>query len=241
MKRIIAVVLAALAAAVAAGAQDVAPQIPQAPEAWGTRYSSVTVVNAWSFTGPMRDPGNGFRRCNPTTEVCRAAVDLTGGVLAWSLGIETCDASPTTESVARLWACAEAPGTCTVVGEVHTGIADTPGCGQFWENLPYPYLSVRNWHYTYLVDVFGSDGAANVPTDFRAVRLATVRQLGPAPAIPTFSDVPVTHPFFRHIELLAESLITGGCGNGRFCPDQPVTRGQMAVFLAEALALNLLE
>lgn len=119
--------------------------------------------------------------------------------------------------------------------------AAAPGCGQVWENLPYPYLSVRNWRYTYLVDVFGADATGRVPADVRAVRLASVRQLGPAPATATFSDVPTNHPYFRHIELLAESLITGGCGNGLFCPDRPLTRGEMAVFLAEALGMNFLE
>jgi hypothetical protein len=50
--------------------------------------------------------------------------------------------------------------------------------------------------------------------------------------------VPTSHPFFQYIEALAGSGITGGCGNGNYCPDNPVTRGQMAVFLAKALGLN---
>jgi hypothetical protein len=32
--------------------------------------------------------------------------------------------------------------------------------------------------------------------------------------------------------------VTGGCGNGNYCPDAPLTRGQMAVFLAKALGLH---
>jgi hypothetical protein len=50
--------------------------------------------------------------------------------------------------------------------------------------------------------------------------------------------VPTNHPFFQFIEALAASRITSGCGGGNFCPDAPVTRGQMAVFLARALGLN---
>jgi hypothetical protein len=42
-------------------------------------------------------------------------------------------------------------------------------------------------------------------------------------------------PFFQFIEALYASGITGGCGAGNYCPDNPVTRGQMAVFLAKAL------
>jgi S-layer homology domain len=64
------------------------------------------------------------------------------------------------------------------------------------------------------------------------------RQVAPAPATATFLDVPTSHPFFQFIEALAASGITGGCGGGNFCPDNPVTRGQMATFLAKALGLG---
>jgi hypothetical protein len=50
--------------------------------------------------------------------------------------------------------------------------------------------------------------------------------------------VPTNHPFFQFVEALAASGITAGCGNGNFCPDAPLTRGQMAVFLSKALGLH---
>jgi hypothetical protein len=40
------------------------------------------------------------------------------------------------------------------------------------------------------------------------------------------------------IEQAAAEATTVGCGNGNFCPDAPLTRGQMAVFLARALGLS---
>jgi hypothetical protein len=43
---------------------------------------------------------------------------------------------------------------------------------------------------------------------------------------------------FQYIEALAASGITGGCGGGNFCPDSPVTRRQMAIFVAKALGLS---
>ena len=49
-----------------------------------------------------------------------------------------------------------------------------------------------------------------------------------------FTDVPVGHPFCRFIEHLASDGITSGCGGGKYCPDAPVTRAQMAVFLVAA-------
>jgi S-layer homology domain len=71
-----------------------------------------------------------------------------------------------------------------------------------------------------------------------AARLLYRRQVSPAPAVATFSDVPTSHPFFQFIEALSVSGITAGCGTGIYCPDAPLTRGQMAVFLAKALGLH---
>jgi IPT/TIG domain/S-layer homology domain len=50
-----------------------------------------------------------------------------------------------------------------------------------------------------------------------------------------FPDVPCANPFSPWIEALFEAGITGGCGNGNYCPNNPVTRQQMAVFLLKAL------
>lgn len=58
----------------------------------------------------------------------------------------------------------------------------------------------------------------------------------PFPAQPYFEDVPADHPQFRFIQKMREVGITGGCSTtpARFCPEAPVTRGQMAVFLVRA-------
>ena len=45
------------------------------------------------------------------------------------------------------------------------------------------------------------------------------------------------HFFEPEITWLVEAGITTGCGSNRFCPDSPVTRGQMAAFLNRALDL----
>jgi hypothetical protein len=52
-----------------------------------------------------------------------------------------------------------------------------------------------------------------------------------------FADVPCPGPFADWIEQLAAEQITGGCGNGDFCPGKPSTRGQIAVFLTKAFHL----
>jgi len=53
-------------------------------------------------------------------------------------------------------------------------------------------------------------------------------------AASTFLDVPPSHPFFGYVEILAANGVTGGCQPSYYCPDNPVTRAQMAVFLLKA-------
>jgi hypothetical protein len=54
-----------------------------------------------------------------------------------------------------------------------------------------------------------------------------------------FSDVACPSLFANWIERLAAEGITGGCGAGIYCPAEPNTRGQMAVFLVKTFGLNL--
>ncbi|HWZ86148.1 MAG TPA: S-layer homology domain-containing protein, partial [Thermoanaerobaculia bacterium] len=54
----------------------------------------------------------------------------------------------------------------------------------------------------------------------------------PPSCVGTFTDVPCSSPYAPWIEELAAEGITGGCGDGStYCPLDPVTRQQMAVFL----------
>ncbi len=56
----------------------------------------------------------------------------------------------------------------------------------------------------------------------------------PSPAGTVFTDVPVDHWAVAFIEALAAEGITSGCGPGIYCPDDPITRAEMAVFLLVA-------
>jgi hypothetical protein len=59
----------------------------------------------------------------------------------------------------------------------------------------------------------------------------------PPAASGLFNDVPADHWAAPWIEQLVAEGLTGGCGNNNFCPNQPVTRAQMAVFLVAAFNL----
>jgi len=52
-----------------------------------------------------------------------------------------------------------------------------------------------------------------------------------------FTDVPITHWAAPWIKQLAGEGITGGCGGGNYCPNNRVTRAQMAVFLVKTFNL----
>lgn len=53
-----------------------------------------------------------------------------------------------------------------------------------------------------------------------------------------FRDVGRANAHRRNIAAIAAAGITVGCGEGVYCPDQPVTRAQMATFLVRALDLG---
>jgi hypothetical protein len=53
-----------------------------------------------------------------------------------------------------------------------------------------------------------------------------------------FPDVACPGQFADWIEQLAEEQITGGCGGGNYCPSNPNTRGQMAVFITKTFGLQ---
>ena len=59
----------------------------------------------------------------------------------------------------------------------------------------------------------------------------------PPPAVGVFDDVPVGHWAAPWIEALAAEAITAGCSDTEYCPDNPVTRAQMAVFLVKTFRL----
>jgi hypothetical protein len=52
-----------------------------------------------------------------------------------------------------------------------------------------------------------------------------------------FTDVPPSYWAAAWIKQLAAEGITGGCGSGTYCPEAPVTRAQMAVFLVRTFGL----
>lgn len=129
------------------------------------------------------------------------------------------------------------PPTTTLIGSI-----DSVGsAGPTYDATPLNGYPVNNRDCGYSARVIFIPGNVSCHSDqiqFRKLAVLWDRRVSPAPASATFGDVPPGHAFFPFIEALAKSGITGGCGGGNFCPDSPLTRGQMAVFLAKGLGMG---
>jgi plastocyanin len=161
----------------------------------------------------------------------RAGIQIPAGSKIAGLEITGCDDDAAADMQAGLVECPDPTGACTTIAQAAT--TGQPGCG-FFSTAVADGPNVNNLANNYaLVIRLG----ANDSLRFRNVRVFFTRVLSAAPLTATFGDVPTTHLFFRSIEALAAAGITTGCGNGNYCPDDPVTRGSMARFLARALGL----
>ncbi len=68
--------------------------------------------------------------------------------------------------------------------------------------------------------------------------VAAIERLNPAnPVLLPFSDITADHTHATAIAGLVAGVVTSGYPDGTFRPDEPVTRAQMATFLATALEL----
>jgi len=81
---------------------------------------------------------------------------------------------------------------------------------------------------------------ATVTRDQMAVFLLRAKHgsgYSPPAAAGVFGDVPVGYWAASWIEQLAAEGITAGCGGNNYCPESPVNRDQMAVFLVRTFSL----
>jgi hypothetical protein len=222
--------------AVAGGIEPAAPQ----GEDWGTTSNVVETYEASDFeiaTGAYGGlDANAARFCG-TGSPCSwfAGVRLPTGAQVIAIELDACDADAINQVTFALFRNLKGGGITTNLNGGIPGTGATPGCNVFTSSLAAPE-TVNNLNNNYHLSV--ASGPSNL-TRFKAVRVIYRLQVSGAPAVATFpNDVPTTHPFFRFVEALARAGITSGCGPESFCPNDPVTRGQMAVFLTTALGLH---
>jgi hypothetical protein len=229
--------------ALAALAASALPAQERAPS-WGTTDRSILTIYAHDFRPVVSTTAYDDQFASLYTPTA-GAVQFVAGVLLPSgakvemLELEGCDDTASGQMTFFLQALIVPEGAIGTLLSSSTGVAATNGCFFYFdENTSLP--GINNFLNTYRVVVILS-GPGGSALRFRAVRLFYRLQVSPLAGGPAvFNDVPVGHPFRRFIEALADAGITGGCNTSPplFCPDDPITRGQMAVFLAAALGLH---
>jgi hypothetical protein len=213
------------------------------PAAFGTTEYSVTSVFAGSFNSidtsqTILTNGNSYRFFSSSSapQFLLGSVSIPEGVVIDYIGINNCDPggghynlalydNTTGANSTQIWQLTTNNNSCEIDYNSSHGA------------LGYEYP--MNAGHDLQIWIYSSAGT---PTDgsvgVQSVEVWWRRQVSPAPATSDFGDVPTSSPQFQFIEALYHSGITAGCGGGNYCPDNPVTRGQMAVFLAKALGLN---
>jgi hypothetical protein len=229
----------ALGAPAGAPAQDGTTE----PRTYGPTATIAHVFNAFAFQ-PLAGVdaplfGVAFAGARFCTSACASAASLSlpAGARVTAIELEACDTTAAGRVRAALerYSTPEAAAEGLALAETGPDNSSTPGCGLFSGPLVPPH-TIDNIANNYAVRVIIN--GTNSQTRFHAVRVFYQLQVSVAPATATFGDVPTSHPFFQFVEALVASGITVGCGGGNYCPDAPLTRGQMAVFLGKALGLH---
>jgi hypothetical protein len=213
---------------------------PATPD-WGLAATEILNVHSYDFlantsTDVIHDDGNGYRYFGaPGVPYMGAPVQLPAGAHVTSLGLSHCSANAG-DLVVALYdngiGGSGGGGGTLVAGP----LVSNAGCGVLGISADYLH-QYEYGHPLYLVVWFAGNNF-DATTKFNDVLIAWQREVSPAPAQASFGDVPPSDFGYQYVEALAASGITGGCGSGNYCPDQPVTRRQMAIFIAKALGLN---
>jgi len=184
----------------------------------GDGCSSLCVTEAGSFspqalsvdsTATVSSDGNGVLEPNETVYVApswknikTSTLPLRGFVSGWKSAVSATYSVPDGE--ARYGPLAGgATGTCT------------PGSGTC-HKVAIGFVSRPQTH----IDVPLVEALSNGDVSTWQVHVGS-----------SFPDVPKTLGQYRFVETLLHKGITAGCAGGNYCPGDPVTRQQMAVFL----------
>ncbi len=171
-----------------------------------------------------------------------APVSMPSGALVIGLELAGCDLFTGDNMQVALGRVEEPNGLFENMAEVFTdGTASSPGDGcNFWLDASVVTPTIDNFTYSYYVLVaFGILTPPYTPDlKLRAVRLYWKRQVQPSDGTPAFGDVPIGNAYRQYVEAAAALGILSPCAPGFFCPDNPVTRAQLALALAKALGLD---
>jgi len=231
----------AVASAQEGAVPQTAPRRAARPRAYGVKDYTVTTVSAIGFY-PESNAGTGsayytsgskgrYGDTNVTTQFW-APIDLPAGIEIDFIGLNSDTDVPNAF-------------TAQILGRYSNGVLSAPiatvtSTAHGWDTDINATAANVLWSGqeggTLILNV--TQSAYANPEYFGFVEIWWKRLVSYPPVTPTFADVPTGDFGFQYVEALVSSGITGGCGGGNYCPDNPVTRRQMAIFLAKALGLH---
>jgi hypothetical protein len=210
-----------------------------APDGYGTTGTTVVKIHATAFRSQSSgdkldaywDTGITYRSAGNVSYMLHAPVQLPAGALVTQVGFDGQDWDPTLNiNWGIYWVSASSADT---TGYIAWYTSSQSG-GSFNASATIePHTVDPGKYYFAMVELpkLGQDLA------IKGMRITYKLQVSPAPAVASFGDVPTGHWAFRYVEALAASGVTSGCAPGLFCPNNPITRAEMAVFLSDALGL----
>ncbi len=179
----------------------------------GGRFLPSATVRKPTWVAPINTSGHAVVRTLTVTATCKWRYPwVSASVSVTIVGQSSATATAFDDIADGFWA-AESITACREAGII-TGYTD----GSYHPDLPVQ----RDQMAVYIARALAG-GDDLVPN-------------GPAQA--SFSDVPVDHWAYKHVEYLVDLGIAGGLPDGGYHPNEAVNRAQMAAFIARAVALE---
>ena len=215
---------------------------PVPPPEYGTSSASVATLGAFDFDAvdsatPYTDDGNVHRYFNAAggRKVWIGTFHIPSGTTITGFGFSYCDSN---SASMQDYTIAIYDFDSTGAANFITSFGPTTNntCSTAFSPAVSYNLDANQNHFITMI-VFQPeviDGTVKMV----GASLSYKRRISTPPATATFGDVSNASPIYKFVEALAAAGITGGCGNGNYCPNDPVTRGQMAVFISTALGLH---
>ncbi|MBZ5538229.1 MAG: S-layer homology domain-containing protein [Acidobacteriia bacterium] len=238
-------------------AQAISPTRPDPPQTYGGLQVSYYMVPAMAFfPSSTTQPNNstystddrGMRWVTGGGSGLYAPIYLPSGAKIIYMELDYIDNSTLGQVSASLTKCDWTGVSCSFHPTTNPACSQgficstvpeaSPNIGVVSIDLSAENLVVDN--YTTRFIIFASPSLLDGSEKFGGVIIGYVLQVSAPPLAASFDDVPTTHPWFQWIEALKASGLTAGCSANPplFCPDAPVTRGQMAIFLSRGLGLQ---
>lgn len=223
--------LLVIAAACLLGVPPLARGEGSSPRTYGTSQESLQRIGPLQFVAEDCHFTESTLRCYGGGGA--ATPSLPSGALVTGVQFDVCDSSASQDINVVAFSVDNLGENLQLLGSAAT--SGTPGCAGVFVDVSASNFVIDNAgagnQLVLLLGLYSGDDTQS----FAGATIHYRLQVSPAPATASFNDVPTNHPFFQFVEALAASGITAGCGGGNYCPDAPLTRGQMAVFLAKAL------